>query len=35
MNIGKQTDKLREYHKERWLLLTRFIIVKDQGINKL
>ena len=31
MNIGKQNDKLSENHKERWQLLTRFIVIK---INK-
>jgi hypothetical protein len=34
MNIGKQNNKLREGHKERWRLLTRVILVKAQGINK-
>ena len=34
MNIGKQSDKLRENRKERWRLLKRFIIVKVQAINK-
>ena len=34
MKIGKQNDKSRENRKERWRLLTRFVIVKCQGINK-